>query len=123
MKKIITKLLPFIAIILALFISCSNDVTDDSSSLSSAPATINDGYIRINYKGDADCLWIWNDFDGSELSKLGSWPEGVKFTHKNGDFVCVDLKLAANPKTLGMIPLKNGENLTGGDVIFSFPTR
>ena len=123
MKKLIAKLLPFVATILALFISCSNDVTDDSSSMPSAPATINDGYIRVNYKGNADCLWIWNDFDGSELSKLGSWPEGVKFTHKNGDFVCVDLKLAANPKTLGMIPLKDGENLTGGDVIFSFPTR
>ena len=123
MKKIIAKLLPFMATILALFISCSNDVADDSSSMPSAPATINDGYIRVNYKGNADCLWIWNDFDGSELSKLGSWPEGVKFTHKNGDFVCVDLKLAANPKTLGMIPLKDGENLTGGDVIFSFPTR
>ena len=123
MKKLIAKLLPFVATILALFISCSNDVADDSSSMPSAPATINDGYIRVNYKGNADCLWIWNDFDGSELSKLGSWPEGVKFTHKNGDFVCVDLKLAANPKTLGMIPLKDGESLTGGDVIFSFPTR
>ena len=61
MKKIVTKLLPFIATILALFISCSNDVADDSSSMPTAPATINDGYIRVNYKGDADCLWIWND--------------------------------------------------------------
>ena len=104
-------------------ISCSNSSNDDHSGLPPAPATIEEGYIRVNFKGNADSLWIWNDFDKSELDKQNGWPNGVKFTYSNGDFVAVDLKLASNPTLLGMIPLKGSENLTGADVIFYFPRR
>lgn len=117
------KKLKFIAFLLAVlftFFSCAND--GENSSLPQASDTIQAGYIRINFKGNADCLWIWNDFAGSELEKLGSWPIGIKFTHSNGGFVCVDLKLADNPKSLGMIPIKGDTGLTG-DIIFNFPSR
>ena len=114
------KTIAFLIAVLFAFFGCANDGGD--SSLPQAPDTIQEGYIRINFKGNADCLWIWNDFDSSELKKLGSWPVGVNFTHSNGGFVCVDLKLADNPKSLGMIPIKGGEGLTE-DIIFNFPSR
>ena len=115
------KKLKFIAFLLAVlftFFSCAND--GENSSLPQASDTIQAGYIRINFKGNADCLWIWNDFAGSELEKLGSWPIGIKFTHSNGAFVCVDLKLADNPQSLGMIPIKGDTGLTK-DIIYNIP--
>ena len=114
------KTIAFLIAVLFAFFGCANDGGD--SSLPQAPDTIQEGYIRINFKGNADCLWIWNDFDGSELEKLGSWPVGINFTHSNGGFVCVDLKLADEPQSLGMIPIKGGEGLTE-DIIFNFPSR
>lgn len=121
MKKL-EKLLGISILLAASFgiLSCAGD-SDDPPSKQQAPETIPSGYIRINYYGNADCLWIFNDFDDSEKAKQGGWPSGIKFTYQNGDFICVDLKLAESPSILGMIPLKGETKLSKGDVIFKFP--
>ena len=121
LKKLVKFILTSVLAGVFVFTSCPNG-TDTGSTLDPAPEVIPEGYIRINYKGDADCLWIWQDFDTEEMAKLGSWPDGIKFAYQNGDFVCVDLKLAENPSFIGMIPISNGNSLTG-DVIFYFPGR
>ena len=133
MKKIINFIFA-ISLVAGLFIGCNNSVTlgDDECSqitntraaLPDAPDTIEDGYIRINFKGNADNIWIWNDFDATEVSKCKNWDnDRLLFTHKNGDFVSIDLKLADNSKSLGMIPRKGTSKLVPGDCLFNFPMR
>ncbi|MBQ5647167.1 MAG: hypothetical protein IIV07_08890, partial [Treponema sp.] len=133
MKKIINFIFA-ISLVAGLFIGCNNSVTlsDDECSqitnsraaLPDAPDTIEDGYIRINFKGNADNIWIWNDFDATEVSKCKNWDnDRLLFTHKNGDFVSIDLKLADNSKSLGMIPRKGTNKLVPGDCLFNFPMR
>ena len=133
MKKIINFIFA-ISLVAGLFVGCNNSVTlsDDECSqitnsravLPDAPDTIEDGYIRINFKGNADNIWIWNDFDAIEVSKCKNWDnDRLLFTHKNGDFVSIDLKLADNSKSLGMIPRKGTDKLVPGDCLFNFPMR
>lgn len=133
MKKIINFIFA-ISLVAGLFIGCNNSVTlsDDECSqitnsravLPDAPDTIEDGYIRINFKGNADNIWIWNDFDATEVSKCKNWDnDRLLFTHKNGDFVSIDLKLADNSKSLGMIPRQGTNKLVPGDCLFNFPMR
>ena len=133
MKKIINFIFA-ISLVAGLFIGCNNSVTlgDDECSqitnsraaLPDAPDAIEDGYIRINFKGNADNIWIWNDFDATEVSKCKNWDnDRLLFTHKNGDFVSIDLKLADNSKSLGMIPRKGTSKSVPGDCLFNFPMR
>ena len=115
MKKIINFIFA-ISLVAGLFVGCNNSISlgedfngevNSRAVLPNAPETIEDGYIRINFKGDADNIWIWNDFDPTELSQCSNWEkDSLPFEYSNGDFVCVDLKLAENPKSLGMIPRK-----------------
>ena len=133
MKKIINFIFA-ISLVAGLFIGCNNSVTlgeDEYSKITNsravlpdAPETIQDGYIRINFKGNADNIWIWNDFDATEVSKCSNWDKDrLLFTHKNGDFVSIDLKLADNSKSLGMIPRQGTNKLVPGDCLFNFPMR
>ncbi|MBQ5849194.1 MAG: hypothetical protein IIW49_09815, partial [Treponema sp.] len=133
MKKIINFIFA-ISLVAGLFIGCNNSVTlsDDECSqitnsraaLPDAPDTIEDGYIRINFKGNADNIWIWNDFDSAEVAKCVNWnTDKLPFESKNGDFVSIDLKLAENSKSLGMIPRKGTNKLVPGDCFFNFPMR
>ena len=132
MKKIINFIFA-ISLVAGLFIGCNNSISlgedfngevNSRAVLPNAPETIEDGYIRINFKGDADNIWIWNDFDPTEVSKCSNWDKDrLPFEYTNGDFVCVDLKLAENPKSLGMIPRKGTEKKVPGDCLFNFPMR
>ena len=106
------------------FVACSNDDDDSGKSLAAAPEKIPEGYMRVNLKGDADYLYIWGDWDVTELAKA-SWPKGPSFCYSNGSFIAVDVKLAANPSTVNMIATKSdGTKVTGkSDIVFKFPGR
>ena len=114
-KNVLKTLLTLIAVFSVIFVGCATGNNDES---------IPEGYIRINYQGDADNIWIWGDFDSAEVAKCGNWDtDKLPFESKNGNFVYVDLKLASNPKVLGMIPRKGTSNLAGSDIMFYFPMR
>lgn len=111
------------------FMACSNGSSDSNEPdfvLPIAPETIEDGYIRINYKGSGDWnLWAWKDFDESEVTKCSAWPKGIKVMYQNGEFICWDLKLAENPSVLGLIVVNDGGTKGSGDsdIFFYFPQR
>ena len=114
-KNVLKTFLALIAVFSVIFVGCATGNNDES---------IPEGYIRINYQGDADNIWIWGDFDSAEVAKCGNWnTDKLPFESKNGNFVYVDLKLASNPKVLGMIPRKGTSNLAGSDIMFYFPMR
>ena len=53
-KNVLKTLLTLIAVFSVIFVGCATGNNDES---------IPEGYIRINYQGDADNIWIWGDFD------------------------------------------------------------
>ena len=114
-KNVLKTLLTLIAVFSVIFVGYATGNNDES---------IPEGYIRINYQGDADNIWIWGDFDLAEVAKCENWDtDKLPFESKNGNFVYVDLKLASEPKVLGMIPRKGTSNLAGSDIMFYFPMR
>ena len=130
MRKV---LLPFIVMLLCagMLAGCANPADSSSTSsgttLPDASATIADGYFRINYKSSATNLkvWVWDDVATSCAAAGRSWPDGFSLDHKNGDFVCTDLKLADNPQKVSMIVIDaSGNKLTGSsDISFLFPQK
>lgn len=133
MKNFISAICSIFLLTAMLFVfGCNSDSGLDSSSdenvtLKSAPETIENGYIRINYKGSGNwTLWIWKDFDENEIAKCGTWPSGVPVMYQNGtDFICWDLKLAENPSVLGIIVVNSKQEKGSGnsDLFFYFPQR
>ena len=101
MKKIF-KIFSILALTSLLF-SCADGLDENESRIStgsraavdSSLPNVEDGYLRINYLGTrAADLWIWDDFDKSEIEKCSSWTSpGVLKTGTNGDFVYFDVKL------------------------------
>lgn len=120
----------FLLMSLLLTFGCNSDSgssDEETTILNSAPETIAEGYIRVNYKGSGNwTLWIWKDFDETETEKLGDWPNGVPVMYQNGtDFICWDLKLAENPSVLAMIVVNSAGAKGSGsaDLFFYFPKR
>ena len=129
MKKL--KLFTILALFICgtTFMACNSDSSDSDESkivLPPAPETIESGYIRINYKGSGDWnLWIWKDFDETEVNKCAEWPDGIKVMYQNGEFICWDLKLAENPSVLGLVVVNDEGDMGAGDddIFFYFPQR
>ena len=107
------------------FAGCSSDGGDSDSGSTVLPAP-ESGYFRVNYLGSASDLWIWNDFDTSEIEKCSDWAKpAFPVAGKNGSFTYADIKLAESPSQVSFIvrssPSDNG-NLTG-DLNFLFPSK
>lgn len=127
MKKLRFILLPVIAAMIGLA-GCGGSGGDSGPSLPAAPTEIPEGYLRVNMEGSGDYyLWAWKDIDSSESSKQTSWNEGgIPFTYSNGNFSCVDIKLADPAKTVGLIVKSyDGNTKYSGDadIIFYFPNK
>lgn len=130
MRKL--KLFGLVAMLVCglVFTACDNGSSGGDGSdivLPDAPETIESGYIRINYKGSGKwSIWVFNDFDKTEIAKCAEWPDGIPVMYQNGaDFIAWDLKLAENPSVLGMVVVNSaGVKGTGNaDVLFYFPQR
>lgn len=130
MRKL--KLFGLVAMLVCglVFTACDNGSSGGDGSdivLPDAPVTIESGYIRINYKGSGKwSIWVFNDFDKTEIAKCAEWPDGIPVMYQNGaDFIAWDLKLAENPSVLGMVVVNSaGVKGTGNaDVLFYFPQR
>ena len=113
--------------LVAVFVSCSDGGSSDgdSSTTTDLPAPKN-GYFRINYLGNASELWLWDDFDETEIAKCTNWDSaGFPMSGKNGSFSYADIKLAESPVQVSFIvrsePGDKG-NLTG-DLQFLFPSK
>ncbi len=129
MKKIKYLALLFTALSV-LIASCSNGNDSDSNepSVDESLPPVAEGYIRINYLGkNAKDLWIWNDFDSSEISKCSNWTsQAVPFYEKvNGNFKYADIKLAENPTQISFIvrsePSDDGK--ITDNLSFLFPSK
>ena len=86
------------------------------------------GYFRINFTGTTIpmYIWIWGDFDSSEISKCTAWGDkAFPLTGKNGDFFAFDIKLVDNPAQVNFIILTDGwKKLSGdADITFKFPQK
>ena len=86
------------------------------------------GYFRINFTGTTTpmYIWIWGDFDYSEISKCTAWGDkAFPLTGKNGDFFAFDIKLVDNPAQVNFIILADGwKKLSGdADITFKFPAK
>ena len=108
------------------FAGCSSDGGDSENSGSTVLPAPESGYFRVNYLGSASDLWIWNDFDTSEIEKCSAWTKpAFPIAGKNGSFTYADIKLAESPSQVSFIvrssPSDNG-NLTG-DLNFLFPSK
>ena len=133
MKKIF-KIFSILALTSLLF-SCADGLTESENKTSqfsrgaidSSLPKVEEGYLRINYLGKtATDLWIWDDFDKSEIEKCSSWTSsGVLKTGTNGDFVYFDVKLSSSPALVSFIvrsePSDAGK-LTG-NMTFLFPSK
>lgn len=133
MKKIF-KIFSILALTSLLF-SCADGLDENESRISTASRAavdsslpeVEDGYLRINYLGTkAADLWIWDDFDKSEIEKCSSWTSpGVLKTGTNGDFVYFDVKLSSSPAQVSFIVRSEASDagkLTG-NITFLFPTK
>ncbi|WP_230757586.1 pullulanase-associated domain-containing protein [Teretinema zuelzerae] len=116
------------------FIACSGGSTaaDPDAPAYDLPAVSSEvasGYLRVNFKptvaGSGFTVWAWEDFDAAVIGACKTWPKGIPFTNSNGDFICVDLKLAESPALLGMIVIgPSGSKATGNsDVKLNFPQK
>ena len=133
MKKLF-KIFSILALTSLLF-SCADGLTESENKASqfsrgavdSSLSKVEEGYLRINYLGKtATDLWIWDDFDKSEIEKCSSWTSpGVLKTGTNGDFVYFDVKLSSSPALVSFIvrsePSDAGK-LTG-NMTFLFPSK
>lgn len=133
MKKIF-KIFSILALTSLLF-SCADGLSESENKTSqfsrgaidSSLPKVEEGYLRINYLGKtATDLWIWDDFDKSEIEKCSSWTSsGVLKTGTNGDFVYFDVKLSSSPALVSFIvrsePSDAGK-LTG-NMTFLFPSK
>ena len=133
MKKLF-KIFSILALTSLLF-SCADGLTESENKTSqfsrgaidSSLPKVEEGYLRINYLGKtATDLWIWDDFDKSEIEKCSSWTSpGVLKTGTNGDFVYFDVKLSSSPVLVSFIvrsePSDAGK-LTG-NMTFLFPSK
>lgn len=131
MKKKIFKIIGAVLFAVSFFAAgCStgNDSGSDSPSLPAASETVPDGYLRVNYKGSGSFyIWAWKDVDAAELAKCSSWNAGgIPMDHSNGDFTCVDIKLADPASSVGLIVKSYDGNTkyTGdSDALFYFPRK
>ncbi len=133
MKKIF-KIFSILALTSLLF-SCADGLDESENRIStgsraafdSSLPKVEDGYLRINYFGTkAADLWIWDDFDESEIEKCSSWTSpGVSKTGTNGDFVYFDVKLSSSPAQVSFIVRSEASDagkLTE-NITFLFPTK
>ena len=135
MKKILFSLLTA-AIVFFGAVACSDGGSSSNSETSnnsenstvdqSLPA-VQDGYIRINCaQNNASDLWIWDDFDQSEIDKCSNWGStAISITGTNGSFKYADIKLASNPVTIHFIVRSepNDEGKLTGNCEFLFPSK
>ena len=122
-RKLISVLFSAVA---AVFLSCSDGGSSDGGSNSTVLPSPENGYFRVNYLGNASELWLWDDFDSSEIAKCSDWKSpAFPMTGKNGSFTYADIKLAESPVQVSFIvrsePGDKG-NLTG-DLCFLFPSK
>lgn len=106
--------------------ACPAPHTQSGHAVNENLAPAEEGYIRINYLGNsAKNLWLWDDFDDSELSLCTNWDSssGKLVSGPNGDYTYTDIKLKAEAKRISFIVRGTGTSKLTGDITFIFPYK
>ena len=141
MKRIINSVFALIVSILFL-IGCDgatedNNKTDDKKTnqkLEAGNDAPENGYLRIHWNGvqanagDSTTwsVWVFNDVEVQSGSNGEAWPDGYFFTHCDDFGLYLDVKLATNPQSVGLVVVNRAGGAKGSsdtDVIFKFPKK
>lgn len=130
MKKKISEIIGTALLAVSFFVTGCSSGEDSSSGLSlpAASETVPAGCLRVNYIGTGSFyIWAWKDVDATELAKCTSWSAGgISMDHSNGNFTCVDIKIADPASCVGLI-VKSYDGKTkytgDSDALFYFPKK